>query len=458
MPTPIIAVFDIGKTNKKLFLIDEYYNILWENTIQFQEIVDEDGFACEDIEELTRWVKSSMSEIFTLADFKIKAVNFTTYGASFVNLNKAGKIITPLYNYLKPYPESLLSDFYGKYDANNEFSVTTASPKLGSLNSGLQLYRLKYERPEIFSEVHYSLHLPQYLSYLITKQVHADITSIGCHTALWNFTSNEYHAWLQNEEIAAKLPKLFSSENVLRVTFNGHNLLVGVGLHDSSAALIPYITAFQDPFILISTGTWCISLNPFNKAPITIKELDEDCLCYMEYRGKPIKASRLFAGYEHEQQTKRLAEHYGVATDFYKTVEYDTYIIQSLRKNALNIDSKEKNAVLVGDSGFAERDLAEYKSYNIAYHQLMLDIIAQQVYSTRLIIQETAIKMLFVDGGFSKNPIYMYLLADAFPDMEIYASEVAQATAIGAAQAIHKFWNTKQVPQNIIDLKKIIRK
>ena len=39
-------------------------------------------------------------------------------------------------------------------------------------------------------------------------------------------------------------------------------IAVGAGLHDSSAALIPYLSAFREPFILLSPGTWCISLNP----------------------------------------------------------------------------------------------------------------------------------------------------------------------------------------------------
>lgn len=457
MRTPVIAIFDIGKTNKKLFLIDECYKILWEETVQLVETTDEDGFACEDIEELTRWVKSSIHGLFEGREFEIKAINFSTYGASLVNLNKAGKIITPLYNYLKPYPDHLQKEFYDKYDTNGDFSVNTASPKLGSLNSGLQLYRLKNEQPEIFRQIHYSLHLPQYLNYLITKQVYADITSIGCHTALWDFTLNEYHKWSQKENISVKLPRLFSSENVLRVTYNSQNILVGVGLHDSSAALIPYLTAFDEPFILISTGTWCISLNPFNKTPLTIKELEEDCLCYMEYQGKPVKASRLFAGNEHEQQTKRLAEHFGVEPDFYKTVEFDTDIIKTVRLESSKTTDNKETSEIIADSGFVTRDLNHYKSYAIAYHQLIMDIIEKQVYSTTLIIQDTSIKMMFVDGGFSKNPIYMHLLAEAFPDIEIYASKVAQATAIGAAQSIHKFWNTKQVSKNIIALKKIIR-
>ena len=62
-------------------------------------------------------------------------------------------------------------------------------------------------------------------------------------------------------------------------------------------------------------------------------------------------------------------------------------------------------------------------------------------------------KRIFVDGGFSKNAIYMYLLAEAFPAIEVYAASVAQASALGAALAIHPHWNTKPLPPGIIDLK-----
>jgi sugar (pentulose or hexulose) kinase len=63
------------------------------------------------------------------------------------------------------------------------------------------------------------------------------------------------------------------------------------------------------------------------------------------------------------------------------------------------------------------------------------------------------VNRIFVDGGFSKNAIYMHLLAEAFPEMEVYAASVAQATAVGAALAIHKHWNSKPLPGDIIDLK-----
>ena len=58
-----------------------------------------------------------------------------------------------------------------------------------------------------------------------------------------------------------------------------------------------------------------------------------------------------------------------------------------------------------------------------------------------------------MDGGFSKNDIYMNLLAAAFPGIEVYATSMAQASALGAALAIHDSWNSRTIPSDIIELK-----
>src|SRR5678815_5105392 len=100
----------------------------------------------------------------------------------------------------------------------------------------------------------------------------------------------------------------------------------------SSAALIPYLFTFHEPFVLISTGTWCISLNPFNHQPLTTEELQLDCLSYMTWLGKPVKASRLFGGNEHEQQVKRIADFFHQSIVRYKTIEFNKKIINALEK------------------------------------------------------------------------------------------------------------------------------
>jgi sugar (pentulose or hexulose) kinase len=451
---PVIAIFDVGKTNKKLFLFDEQYRIIFERTARFTETADEDGAPCENLESLRLSVFDSLREVFRRKDVVIKAINFSTYGASLVYIDEEGRPLTPLYNYLKEYPAALQEQFYTTYGGEKAFAVQAASPVLGSLNSGMQLYRLKYTKPDVYQKVKYALHLPQYMSYLLSGIACSDITSIGCHTNFWDFQQNNYHTWVKKEGVLEKLAPLFSSSEVMPAAFPGNNYAVGTGLHDSSAALIPYLVNFHEPFILISTGTWCISLNPFNDTPLTDEELSADCLCYMTFQGRPVKASRLFAGYEHEQQVKRIAAHFNQHTGRYRQIDFDSNMIRQLKER-----NKQDHALLPPDarllqaSVFGQRDLHTFASDTEAYHQLMLDIAQQQYIATKRVLSGSAVKRIFVDGGFSKNVIYMNLLAALFPEIEIFAASMAQATAMGAALAIHSAWNSKPLPNDLIELK-----
>ncbi len=421
MPTPVVAIFDVGKTNKKLFLFDESYNIVFERSARFNEIEDEDGFPCENLDSLKRSVFDSLNEIKGLKQFELKAVNFSAYGASFVYLGEDGEPVAPLYNYLKPYPAELTKQFYDNYGGETHLSAETASPALGSLNSGLQLYRIKYQNPGLFKRIKYALHLPQYLSYLLTRQPFSDLTSIGCHTALWDFARNDYHHWVINEGIAEKLAPVRPADTMVRSTLPDSDVQVGIGLHDSSAALIPYLVSFTEPFILLSTGTWAISLNPFNQSALTKTELKNDCLNYIQYNGQPVKASRLFTGHAYDEGIRHLTKQFkGKA---FKNIAYDPAV--------------------------PAKGTADQK----AYYQLVAGLVEQQKKSTTYVLKNSDVKRIFVDGGFSRNPVFMHLLAAAFPKLEIYAASMAQGTALGTALAIHQHWNSRPAPKDLIGLK-----
>ena len=439
-----IAIFDIGKTNKKLFVFNEQYRIVFEKTTLLEESTDEDGFPCENLDSLSAFVTGGLREVLH-HNVELMAVNFSAYGASFVHVGDNGKPITPLYNYLKPYPEYLLRQFYDAYGGEETFANETASPVLGSLNSGMQLYRIKYEQPQLFQKIRHAFHLPQYLSYLICGGKFSDLTSIGCHTNLWNFRNNNYHEWVTREGIVDKLLPISTSDTVIPSTVDERRFTCGIGLHDSSAALIPYLSTFPEPFILISTGTWCITLNPFNNSPLTKHELKNDCLCYLQYDGKPVKAARLFAGYMHDEQVNRIADFFHTDKSKYKNISYDDELRPTLQKD--DWPPALKNCA------FENRELSLFSSDIQAYHQLIFDLVSQQVYSTKLVLCDSDAKQIFVDGGFSKNEIYMNFLASAFPQMRVYATSMAQATAIGAALVIHQSWNGNSLPDDIVKLK-----
>jgi L-fuculokinase len=448
----VIAIFDIGKTNKKLFLFDEQYKIVWEQSDTCAQTIDEDGEPCEDIQRLTDWAYQSLATITALPDVHIKAINFSAYGASLVYIDQGGKPIAPLYNYLKAYPALLKDKFYDTYGGEITFSMLTASPVLESLNSGMQLYRIKEQQPDLFSRIRFALHLPQYFSFLLTNAVCSDITSIGCHTNLWNFSQRHYHEWVYREGMIDKLAPILPSTTVLPVKSKSATSipLAGIGLHDSSAAMIPYLESFREPFVLISTGTWCISMNPFNDSPLTVAELQKDCLCYMNYQGRPVKASRLFAGYEHEQQVQRLAAHFQTSPSRAATVAFDADCVALLQAPDLAGPATTSPGTI---SAFHTRELTAFPTFEAAYHRLIMDIMDQQVESTRMVLHDTDTRRIFVDGGFGRNQVYMHLLARAFPDTEVFTASIPQATAMGAALAIHRHWNSGPLPGDIIELK-----
>jgi sugar (pentulose or hexulose) kinase len=108
------------------------------------------------------------------------------------------------------------------------------------------------------------------------------------------------------------------------------------------------------------------------------------------------------------------------------------------------------SASSVFECAFASRNLADFTDLASAYDQFMVDLVGQQIFSLNLLLKDAPVKQLLVDGGFSKNEWYMRLLARAFPGLEVYAAEVAQASALGAALMVY----SGNTPKDLIQLKR----
>jgi len=436
--TSCIAIFDIGKTNKKFILFDLKLNIVYENQTSFEEVKDEEGENCEDLRQLTNWMKESWQKIQMDMNFDIKALNFTTYGASFVHLDEKNRPVTPLYNYLKAFPKEIESLFYSKYGDKYDLATSTASPSLGMLNSGLQIFWLKHQHPTTFQKVKLSLHFPQYCSFIFCNEFASEFTSIGCHSALWNMEANDYHSWVKNEEIDTLFAPIKKLHLNGHTTFRNKQIPVGTGMHDSSAALIPYFKQITEPFLLLSTGTWCITLNPFAKNLLTREELIKDCLNYLTFEGTQVKASRLFLGSFHEEFTKIFAGHFFKPKDFCKSVVLNLEIIEKVKSMPRILKDK-----IHPEKYFNPHDLDKFEIYEEAYHRFMLDMVDYQAEYILLAAenQNSPIEKLYVDGGFSKNHLFMELLKSKLPKFHIEAYEIAQGTSLGGAMVMRQYVN-----------------
>ena len=88
MRKEVIAVFDIGKTNKKFLLFDSSLNLVHQDEQKFPEITDEEGFGCDDMGKMEQWMKDTVVGVIRDDVYLIRAVNFTTYGASLMYLDE----------------------------------------------------------------------------------------------------------------------------------------------------------------------------------------------------------------------------------------------------------------------------------------------------------------------------------------------------------------------------------
>lgn len=432
-PIKVTAIFDIGRTNKKFFLFDQNFKEVYKIYHRLDFIEDEDGEACESISALTKWVKQILKDALALPDFLITKLNFTTYGASFVHIDKLGNPVAPLYNYLKEYPEEILEQFYVKYGPEEKFSRETSSPSLAMLNSGLQLYWLKNAKPETFRKIHRSLHLPQYLSYLFTGRAVSEYTSIGCHTGLWNFAKGTYHDWVNKEGIDLILPGVVDTTTSFAMTFDKHSMSIGVGVHDSSAALLPYLQSNEQPFALLSTGTWAISINPFNSSTLTTEELRQDCLHFLSKEGSPIKISRLFIGEEHKVQIEKLYAYFALEKGYYKQMPFEKHRYQKAKaQTEKRFKFEYLKPEVYGIAQANETDWIGFSDFEDAYYSFIYELTDLQVASLQLVLKETKVRKLYIDGGFNANPIFVEMLRDKLPGLSIETTDFALGTALGA--------------------------
>jgi sugar (pentulose or hexulose) kinase len=448
-----IAIFDIGKTNKKILLFDQDMKVVFQSEQKFLTTVDDDGFECEDIDLIEKWIKASLKELVSDSEYHVIGVNFTTYGASLIFLDAQGKRLTPLYNYLKDISPSIQASLFSKNGGEAEFCRKTGSPSLGLLlNSGIQILWLKQEKPMIFHKVSAILHFPQYLSYLFTETVVSESTSIGCHTFLWDFDTNQYHSWLKYEGI--RLPQPKPSSYPIEVKIEHSRLKCGIGVHDSSASLVPYIWGSNDKFLLVSTGTWCINMNPFNSSPLTPEQLTRDCLSYLSVDHQTVKSSRLFMGYIHDVNTARLTSYFKVPYNSFK----DLQINESVMGKFLSEGQKEmvffKDGIPLNyiDESI---DLTRFIDFSEAYHRLMFDLTRLNAKSIDLILTpDDGINQFYVSGGFARNEIFMRLLASFYPNMKVFSTVIDNSSALGAALVIWNALDINRPPEIDLGLKK----
>jgi sugar (pentulose or hexulose) kinase len=411
-------------------LFDASFQVVSRNATRFDELLDDDDYPCDDIAAIENWILEKIKAIQVEKKYNIKAINFSTHGATLVYLDAEGNRIGAVYNYTKPLTGFGFSSFYEANGGVDAFSRKTASPAYGMLNTGLQMYWLKNAKPYLYQKVKTLLHYPQYLSYLFTKQPTADFTSIGAHTATWDFDQMKYHDWLQKESIS--LPEPSHGKDAILSAVNGQDIYIGSGAHDSSASIVPLLEKNKDnEFILLSTGTWVLTMNPFSKEILTKEQLNNNCLCFMTPEKQMVKSSMQFLGHVHEEYLRALSRYFNVEIKHHLSIQLD-------EDTSVVILTKNERFFLkepIGTDFKANPDsLKQFETYQAAYYQLMFEICEVINRSIELVLdQNNRLETIYISGGFILNPIFIDFIRKLKSEYNVRISDVKNESALGAA-------------------------
>lgn len=303
MSAPKVAgVIDIGKTNAKFALVD----LASRTEIAVRRVpntVRTDGpYPHFDVDGLWDFLTGAIAELNR--ETPIDALSVTTHGASAALIDAAGELALPVLDYEFAGPDELAAE----YDAARPRFAESFTPRLPvGLNLGAQLFWQSRRFPEAFANTRAIVTYPQYWSFRLSGVIASEITSLGCHTDLWNFQTDLYSSLVLNQGWIDKMPAVRPAGDVLglvvpelaqRLGF-GKPVPVHCGIHDSNASLLPHLIERQPPFAVVSTGTWVIVCAP--GAELSGLDPARDCLANIDAFGRPVASARFMGGREFSQ-------------------------------------------------------------------------------------------------------------------------------------------------------------
>lgn len=299
-------VLDIGKTLAKLSLWSPD-GMMIERRVRLNARIVTAAYAVLDAAGIEAWVADALRDFARLAD--VGAIIPVGHGAA-AAIIRGDRLACPPVDY----EEEMSADLRASYQAERDAFAESGSPSLpGGLNLGAQIFRLEALDPDL---AHGTQILPwaQYWGWLLSGVAASEVTSLGCHTDLWNPLACKASALAERRGWAARLAPLRGAGEILGTLTPAWVQRTGLpadtevhcGLHDSNAALLAargFAEIANEESTVLSTGTWFVAMrSPKDAASMDTSRLDEarDCLINVDAFGKPIPSARFMGGREIE--------------------------------------------------------------------------------------------------------------------------------------------------------------
>lgn len=449
-----IAVIDIGMTNKKVSVFDDRLNLLEAAHRTFPP-VRVDGIETHDLAGMEEWF---LEELSRYADrFPVKAVAVTAHGATAVCVDEQGEPCVPCVYYTHEPGPGFHREFFERFGDPLDLQRRTGTAEFKALiNLGKGLYFVKQRFPEGWARTKWILSYPQYWGYRLTGRIGAEWTYLGCHTYLWDFLTGEYSEVARFMGILPLLPREIRrpwdtlgtvSEAVSDRTGLAPDTIVTLGIHDSNASLLPYfVTERVGDFVLNSTGTWCVLMNPTDRYRMEEEELGKVVFYNISAMDTPIKTAIFRGGAEYEAYRELISRYAALDEDpDFIPMDYvdflrrsDTFILPELIPGSGQFPGSPPGIVEDGrwfpyeEIVRGERVPPVLREGKRAYTALTVSLVLQTLVALRRIGLRKGQK-IFIEGGFRRNQAYCTLLSSALSDHPVYLSDLTEATSFGAA-------------------------
>ncbi len=296
-----VAVIDIGKTNVKLALVDtgelsEIAVVTRPNTV-----LAGPPYPHFDVDSVWTFLLDALAAFGR--QHQIDAISVTTHGASGALIGTDGNLAAPVLDYEFSGPDDVAAD----YDQLRPAFAETGAPRLPmGLNLGAQIHWQFLQDASLRDRTKSIVTYPQYWGHRLTGVLASDLSSLGCHTDLWDPYNAAFSSLVDKLGIAGKMAPALKSTDVLGPLLPSvaeHTGLdpatpVFCGIHDSNASLLPHVIQRDPPFSVVSTGTWVIAMTIGGATP----DLDpkRDALVNVNGLGAPVPSARFMGGREHE--------------------------------------------------------------------------------------------------------------------------------------------------------------
>lgn len=411
-----IVVFDIGKTNIKLSLV-EAGAIRRTMSAPNRSLP---GPPYPHINEAGIWAFLLRGLTSLAAEAEITDIIVVTHGAAAALVDTDGKLVLPILDYETPIEDP-------DYDcAASPFAETFSPAMAGGLNLGRQIHWQSQKYPEDFARVRYILPYPQYWSFRLCGIASSEVTYLGCHTGLWQpaagtFSSFVAHMGWQDlfaplrradEVLGAILPEI-RAETGLPATCR-----VRVGIHDSSASFLRHRMSRPSPFAVVSTGTWVVCM----AAGADVAGLLEDrrCLANVDALGTPVPCSLFMGGREFSTLMESVGAYRATTGDAAAVIDSGAMLVPPISDLGGPFVGLERG----GARGATLRIPEERAAQASLYLALMTDYCLDLIKSSGPVV---------IEGSLIGNDLYLSSLAALRRSEGVIVSDDATGTVSGAA-------------------------